>query len=178
MKTLSPKILRTSISSRIFGGDIIQNNYRSEVVEEIISIALPKGWCHCAYDWASWDFEHQDGFHLEVKQSAAKQTWQAARKSSPRFDIAKRKGFWNGSDWQESIKEKRFANAYVFAWHSIIDESCNHFDVQQWEFFVVDERMLPDTKSIGLNVVRAIVEPCRINSLAESIESIRARVNL
>ena len=175
---MTPDSLRASIANRLFGSNLIQNNLRSEVVEEIISIALPDGWNHCAKDWASWDFEHKDGFCLEIKQSAAKQTWQTTSKTSPRFDIAKRKGFWDGSDWKLVTEERRFADAYIFAWHPVLDDTCNHFDASQWEFFVVKEIELPNTKSIALSVIRNIVEPCKISDLASYIEHIRIRADI
>src|ERR1700743_516726 len=57
----------------------IHNKIRALFVEVIVGMAWPEVWRWCSGDWAAWDFEHDDGTRLEVKQSAAKQTWAAAR---------------------------------------------------------------------------------------------------
>lgn len=160
MKYPTQEDLRAAIAQRLFGSNVVQNNLRSEVVEEIVSTALSLDWKHCSGDWAGWDFEHINGSRLEVKQSAARQSWNEIKEPNPRFDIAKRKRYWIGSSLTELNKEQRLANIYIFAWHSIIDATCNHFDVNQWQFFVVDEQLLPSQKSIGLMGLTKINAPC------------------
>lgn len=121
-----------------------------------------------------WDFEHKDGCRLEVKQSAAKQTWITSKSYSPRFDIAKRTGYWDKSLWLKSAEEIRFANIYVFTWHDINGDDCNHFDASQWQFFVIAEKMLPDTsKSIGLKPLSNLVNACNFAELANNVEELR-----
>ena len=46
--------------------------------------------------WDSWDFVHDTGFRMEVKQSAAAQVWSGRTTSPPRFDIRARSGYWEG----------------------------------------------------------------------------------
>src|SRR6516225_4975694 len=69
-------------------------------------------WRCCPGDWLGWDFEHQDGTRLEVKQSAARQTWAPPKRSSrPTFDIRTRSGFYLGSEWHPEVG--RHAHLYV-----------------------------------------------------------------
>ncbi len=115
-------------------------------------VGLGSDWRLVGGDWAAWDLENKNEDRLEVKQSAARQSWNAPSSgiSAPRFDIKKRKGYWkNGTTWVSQVG--RFADIYVFAWHPITDDSCDHRDPSQWMFYVVPTNQLPDQKSIGLS---------------------------
>jgi hypothetical protein len=59
---------------------LIGNQYRSAFIEAMIEPYLaPHGWTYKGDGWSGWDFERTDGCRLEVKQSAARQTWPAPR---------------------------------------------------------------------------------------------------
>ena len=77
-------------SSAAFGRPLILNSLRSWIVEAIPKAHLTSDWNWTASDWAGWDFEHADGTRVEVKQSAARQSWTGLPKKvmGPRFDIA------------------------------------------------------------------------------------------
>jgi hypothetical protein len=155
-----------------FGRPLIQNNLRALVVEAIVDLALPEGWRWCSADWAAWDFEHADGTYLEVKQSAARQTWAAPRNPSPpRFDIAHRKGRWDGAAW--IAEPGRYAHIYVFGHHPISDDTADHRDPAQWRFYVVAAGDLPAAQSVSLRSLQALVQPCRFEGLAERAEALR-----
>lgn len=146
---------RQDILARLFdrqyGQAIVRNDLRGELVEEIVGAALAPDWRLCGGDWAAFDLEHvTTGLKLQVKQSAAKQTWAAPSTgiSSPRFSIASKTGRYEGSLWIDEVS--RNAEIFVFAWHGIIDETCDHACSAQWEFFVVTESILPNQKSISL----------------------------
>ena len=88
-----------------FGHARVTNVFRAILVEAIIDKALPVEWSWCSSDYASCDFRHEDGTRLEVKQSAALQSWQTAKPSAPIFDIAPRTGYWlNGVEWFEKFE--------------------------------------------------------------------------
>jgi hypothetical protein len=88
------------LAERLFDRKIIQNQFRSTYVEAMIEPHLtPDGWRYSADDWAGWDFERGDE-KLEVKQSAAHQTWTRDKPTSPVFDIAERSGYFTGSTWR------------------------------------------------------------------------------
>ena len=64
------------LAKRLFDTPLIQNQHRSTFVEEMIAPYLQaSGWRHTGNNWGSFDFKHSDGTMLEVKQSAAQQTW-------------------------------------------------------------------------------------------------------
>src|ERR1700753_2114891 len=90
--TMISEVQRIAAESA-FGRPLIQNNLRAIVVEAMVDLAISTDWRWCSGDWAAWDFEHTDGTRLEVKQSAAQQTWSAPKvANAPRFDIAHRQG--------------------------------------------------------------------------------------
>lgn len=112
---------------------------------------------------------------LEVKQSAARQSWETKIPSSCRWDIKARTGRWEKGIW---IPEpKRAAHIYILAHHHIWDDSADHRDPTQWSFYVVPAHQLPESHSIGLGPVRRLVSACdydelpsKVNSTAESLK--------
>ena len=127
------------------------------------------------WDWAAWDCEHTpSGARLEIKQAAARQTWDKGPpppRRKPAFDIAPRSGFWTREgEWIDS--PGRQADVYVFAWHGHDDDQADHTDPQQWCFFVVAEQDLPQAqKSIGLKRLTAMVESCAVADLRRAVET-------
>jgi hypothetical protein len=156
-----------SAAAAAFDRPLITNVYRSLVVEAIVDAALRPDWSWCSADYAGWDFEHEDGARLEVKQSAARQSWTAPSAGSrpASFDIAERTGFWrSGSEWVPGAG--RHANIYVFAHHPITDDSADHRDPRQWRFYVAPASSLPSAKSIGLPRVATLANSCGFDGLA------------
>jgi hypothetical protein len=94
--TQSPPIptvdeIRAKLCAAAFGDRLISNIYRGLVAEIIVGAAIGSQWKMCSGDWLGWDFEHPSGLRLEVKQSAARQTWAGTRKATvPIFDIRMR----------------------------------------------------------------------------------------
>jgi len=125
--------IRAKASFMAYGKSLIENSYRGLVVEVIIGEALGPDWRHCSADWSGWDFEHATGCRLEVKQSAARQTWPAPKKPKlPSFDIGERTGYYKGADWIRQAG--RLAHVYVFAFHPLRDGSADHRDPGQWQW--------------------------------------------
>ena len=158
---------------------VMNNVYRADYVECLVAFTLGTDWWLTwtrGWDWAAWDCQHTSGARLEVKQSAARQSWDRetpAPRRAPRFDIAHRTGYWteDGSRWVNS--PGRPADLYVFAWHGERrDKYADHRDTNQWLFFVVAEQNLPkNRKHIGLTGLKAIVSPCRIADLKRAVEN-------
>lgn len=121
-----------------------------------MATALEPAWRWCSGDWASWDFQRQDGVRLEVKQSASRQTWAAPShgKVSPNFDIRERTGRWEGA--QFVAEPGRPAHIYVFAHHGVRDDSADHRDPAQWLFHIVSTERLPALKRISLAAVQRL----------------------
>ncbi len=157
--------------SRAYRQEVMTNVHRSAYVEAMVYLALQDcGWRRMEA-WDSWDCE-RDGVGLEVKQSAAAQSWTSQRRSPPRFDIAARKSYWDGN--KEVNQPGRHAVIYVFAWHGEPSEAADQRDPNSWEFYVVLESELPDQKSIGLTPLRSLSTPCRIDHLATRVTLVLA----
>lgn len=87
--------IQRKVADAAFGRPLITNVLRGQVVEAIVACALEPEWHWCAADYSSWDFDRADGFRVEIKQSAARQSWATSDKpSSCSFDIAERKGYF------------------------------------------------------------------------------------
>ena len=137
--------------------NLINNAERGAYVEHMIFLALKgKGW-GLTWPWASWDLQHPDDARIEVKQSAARQTWHkrppASGEPPPepsrgRFGINKPSCYYyleNGK--YVKTKLQRHADLYVFAWHPETDlNQADHRRPDQWNFFVIPEECLPRPK--------------------------------
>ena len=155
------------LAARLFDQPLIQNQYRSAFIEAMIEPCLAcHGWRHVGDNWAGWDFEHEIGTRLELKQSAAWQTWdplkQAASGLLPKagpgiFDIAPRTGWFDSAGAVWTKQAGRPAHVYVFAWNGTFGSASDHRKPDQWEFFIVPAAALPAQKTLRLRRLRAIV---------------------
>lgn len=161
-------------SDAAFGKPLVTNVLRSLLVEAIVDTALGGSWNWCSSDYASHDFVDSNGTRLEVKQSAARQSWDPSptRKAPPTFDIAPRTGYWiGGTQWVPQAG--RNADIYVLAHHPIDDDTADHREPLQWHFYVVATSKLPDQKTISLNRVKALAQVCGYDQLADEVEDVR-----
>ena len=158
---------------------VMNNVHRAEYGECMVAELLEPNWVlpwMDGYDWAPWDLHDGSGMKIEIKQSAALQTWQAGRGEqarSPRFDIAPRKGYWTAdATWIDN--PARPANIYVFAWHPEMEESvADHRSPGQWKFFVVpSDRLPPEQRSIGLAGLKRLAEAVGFESLASTVREL------
>ena len=171
------EIIVERLVERVYQQPLIENVYRGDYVEYMVALALGQAWRLTA-PWTSWDLEHAaSGARLEVKQSAAQQTWSeqsvaAEHPRRPRFDIAPHCGYYTGggSDWVDTPLQRQ-ADLYVFAWHAERNvELADHRRPEQWRFFVVAEHRLPRRqKSIGLRPLRRIASCCNYAALADQV---------
>ncbi len=174
------------LASETFGEPLVSNMYRGLVAEAIVRCALPENWTWCSADWAGWDFKHEDGTKLEVKQSAALQTWsKEGRVTKCSFGIASATGYYDGDLWV--TKAGRQSSIYVFGHHPVTDPTtADHRDPEQWQFYCLPASALPkDAASIGLRVLDALCSrvwreidarqqlPCRFEGLAGTVEALR-----
>lgn len=154
-----------------FGNRLITNSYRGLVAEAMVASVLSPNWTWCSADYAGWDFERSDGVRLEVKQSAARQTWKRSdgKPSICSFDIRTRKGRYEGAEWFND--PGRNADLYVFAHHFVVDEGADHCDPQQWRFYVIPTTDLPSSKTIGLSNLTKLASALQFSKLAAIIET-------
>ncbi len=166
----------SKVSDAAFGRPLVTNVLRGQVVEAIVALALEPEWNWCSADYSSWDFERPDGLRLEVKQSAYRQSWQSApgAKISPGFDVKARTGRWEGSEF---VREHgRAAHIYVLAYHDRRDDSADHRDPQQWEFFVLPSAIIPPVARIAIGSVRRLTDGVLIGELANRLEKVASTV--
>lgn len=141
------------------------------LAEAIVALALEPQWEWCSADYASWDFERcADHLRLEVKHSAALQSWHVGKVSRASFDIAARYEWIAGKGW--CGPPYRQANIYVFAHHPVTDEYADHRDPQQWQFYVVRTEALPDGKRIGLSAVQKLSSACGFDDLRDRVDEV------
>jgi hypothetical protein len=158
------------LATRLFDQRLIQNQYRSAYVEAMIEPYLQSdGWRYVGDDWRGWDFERGKRLEdrLEVKQSAAHQTWSETDNVRTRgiFDIAARTGYFSGSKFTPI--SGRCAGTYVFAWNPVYGADTDHRDPDQWEFYVVSAAVLPEgQRTIGMSKIRRLTAPSKIIDLA------------
>jgi len=118
-----PKQIFAQIIRDLFDQLVISNLYLPHYVERMIALALGEGFELVSADWSGWDIESSDGVRIEVKQSAAWQTWSDVtgepKPSRSVYDISAPTGHWidGGATWV--AKAGRQAHLYVFAWHPI-----------------------------------------------------------
>ena len=139
----------------------------------MLAQVLEPEWRWCSADWASYDFENADGVGLEIKQSAALQSWHTpgAKTNQGRFDIAERTGRYEGLEW--IAEPGRAAAIYVFAWHPVIDhDAADHREPEQWQFFPVKASDLPRQKTIALSRIAKLSEPASIEQIAAAVRSL------
>lgn len=155
---------------RPYNEPVMSNIRRADYIEAVVATALrPAGWSRTG-PWASWDFRHvESGCRLELKQSAARQSW--GRAGPARFDIAPRTGYWDEVSEKWYDDPGRHAHVYVFAWHPDPKRSADQRDPASWFFYVTPERKLPRQKTIGLSVIDGMAEPCRIDGLPDELRS-------
>jgi len=166
------------LTQRLYGSPVVRNDARGELVEEIIAAALEPEWQLCSGDWGSCDLLHPaSNLRIQVKQSAARQTWHKADGRPPRpcFSIKEKTGRWEEGDrWVE--ERSRNAEIFIFAWHPVADDAADHRDPKQWQFFVVAERDLPAQKAISLTRVRTLTEPVSFDALAAKVAEVSSRL--
>ncbi len=170
---VSAEMIAARAAEACFGKPLVTNVNRGLIAELIVEAALPEGWRWCSADYAGHDFEHADRTRLEVKQSAARQSWAAPESGASRaiFDIASRRGRWEGALWVEEAGRR--AQLYVFAYHPVADDSADHRDPEQWRFYVVEAARLPGSKTLALSRVRALATGCAFADLADAVETLR-----
>lgn len=165
------------VSQVAFGKPLVTNVLRGHVAEAIIALALEPEWNWCSADYAGWDFERADGLRLEVKQSAAMQSWSTGKPSKAIFDVAARTGYWeSGTEW--IAKAGRPAHLYVFAHHSIYGDDVDHRDPAQWQFYVVPSHALPDVKKLGLATICTLTSPVPISALAGEVRNTASTIGV
>ena len=168
------------LARRLFDRQFIQNSFRGAFVEELIAPLLGHHrWRHCGDDWSSWDFQHESGARLELKQSAFVQSWldeSGVADRNPTFNIGEKKGHWEGGVFRRYEAPARPAHVYVFAWHGIEDRNfADHRNLNQWKFYLLTASALPTgQKTIKLSMLKRLgAIECPAEALSSKLELVR-----
>jgi hypothetical protein len=175
VRTMHATVVRRIVEN-LFEPRVMQNNIRSIYVEYMVAELLGESWRLTSGDWSGWDLEGPGGIRLEVKQSAACQTWAApsGRRSKASFDIKPRNGYWEGgSRWVS--QRGRHANVYLFCWHSVEDAAtCDQRDPEQWKFYVVASTALPPQASISVGPLSKLAKAITATELRTHLHALAA----
>lgn len=161
----------------LFGKPLVMNVFRGQLAEAIISVALEPHWEWCSADYANWDFQDASGLRLEVRSSAARQSWASTseRVPEPRFDIRARRDVAEGVG--STTANRRFADIYIFAYHPRTDDGADHRDPAQWRFYSVQTSHLPLQNSISIGALRKLGVECGFDDLGRTVASLAAQIS-
>jgi hypothetical protein len=167
--------IASRLASKIFDQPLIENSYRSAFIEAMIEPYLaPHRWRYVGDGWGGWDFQRTDGSRLEVKQSAAHQTWSEKLHNIPTrgsFDIAARKESYSEGGSKHDKVPGRNAETYLFAWNPIYGPDADHRNPDQWEFYVVPATLLPEgQRTIALSKIKRLAAPVKLEQLCDAIQ--------
>ena len=147
-------------------------------MEEIVAMALEPDWQLCSGDCGACDLVHPaSGLRMQVKQSAARQSWHGPDAAATRgqFSIAHKTGrYEDDGSWIE--QRSRNADLFVFAWHPRTDPATDHREPDQWRFFVVPETALPPTQSLSLAKLRTLAPESDFASLSAVIGDLASKL--
>ena len=180
IQRLVHQLVSQRLVERAYNQPLIGNVERGAYVECMVELALSelRPFWSLTETWAAWDLQQQDtSARIEVKQSAALQTWSStAPTKPPKFDIAPRSGYYDdgGSLWVAPETPQRFADVYIMAWHDERNaQIADHRQPDQWQFYVVAEERLPSgQKSISLNPLASLSRACSYAELASEVEDV------
>ncbi|MDO9384272.1 MAG: hypothetical protein Q7T86_15575 [Hyphomicrobiaceae bacterium] len=181
MKPIAKRII-ADIVDELYGKSIMSNLIRPIYIERLLRRLLDGHWRYVGADWAGWDLENSvSRVRVEVKQSAARQTWsdgltREGKETKPIFDIKERSGYYSDGGAQWVATPGRPADIYIFAWHPLFHPigDVDHTDPEQWEFHLLAERLLPKAqKTISLSALKKLGAVCaRSTDLSDKLEAL------
>ena len=143
-------------------GNLVGNVNRGLYAEWLVGQALGiigEGVHRTEWDWC--DLRYRD-ITIEVKASGLSHTWNPERQSTPRFDIAPRKGRWDADgEWRTFDPPRRPADTYVFCLHEVVPATIKNVqDPDGWTFWVIPTRLLDEElggqKSVGVGTLHSL----------------------
>ena len=158
---------------------IMTDEHRQEYIVCLVAELLAPDWTPPwtkGHDWALWDLEHGSGARIRIKQSAAREPWNAGRRVDTRtswFSIALPDLFMS-PEGEFIPPPDRLAEIFIFAWHGETRETAaDHRAPEQWGFLVVPAKSLrANLRSIGLHELEEITDAVGSESLAGAVREI------
>jgi hypothetical protein len=177
--------IEAMLIKRLFKQTIIQNNVRGDWAEEMVAQALGGPWKVVSGGWHPWDIQRGSSkaraprrIRIQVRNSAALQTWEQPKIAQASFTISKRPRpsyFKRDNRGAHCERFGHLCEVYVFAWHGEKDRTaCNHRDPAQWKFYVVAAKDLPNQKRISRARLeeRYCGDPVEVHDLRQRVKQI------
>jgi len=128
-------------------------------------------------EWDAFDLQYGD-LKVEVKASGLSHPHNPHRRSTPRFDIARRKWTWDAevNTWRPLDPPRRQADVYVFCLHKVTPvTSKNVQDRDCWVFWVVPTRKLDnelgEQKSLGESTLDSLTTRVEWSEIRSSVQT-------
>ena len=141
----------------MFGGRILNNSHRGDLVEMMVAMALGPDWQFVGLGWHPWDFQRgwgEDRIRIQVKQSAALQLWGPTKSPivSLNWSSSPPSYFEEYNPGEQIESEGYFCEIFVIGIHPVKDaEVADQCDPKQWLFSVIPAKALKaGSQSIGL----------------------------
>jgi len=155
---------RTEVISKVaetmFGGRILNNSHRGDLVEMMVAMALGADWRFVGLGWHPWDLQLGNDCNrvrIQIKQSAALQLWGPTKKPLVSLNWSSRPPSYFQRDNPGELIESEgwFCELFVVGIHPQLDPSTvDQCDPRQWLFSVIPSKELKEgAKSIVLKKV-------------------------
>jgi hypothetical protein len=165
------------VADHMYGGRILNNAHRGEVVEMMVLAALGDEWKHVGLGWHPWDLQRGRGgnrIRVQVKQTAAVQLWGKSVSRSLNFGWKPNPPSYFARDnpGEEIEAEGWFCDLFVFGIHDEEDPSgIDQADPAQWMFMVVPVcDIAPGTNRMSLSKARLRWAPVPWERLRAEVE--------
>ena len=125
-------------------------------------------------EWDAYDLITKDGLKIEIKSSAYLQSWGQNELSKISFGIQPTVSLIGRNKY--SKEAKRQADVYVFCLLAHKDKATvNPLDLSQWEFYVLDTRVLND--KVPLQKTIALSSLLRLNPTKVGYDNLSEELN-
>lgn len=127
----------------VYGGRILNNAHRGDVVEMMVLLALGEGWRHVGLGWHPWDLQFGLGgnrIRIQVKQTAALQLWGTTVRRNLHFGWKPNApSYFRRDNPGEDIEEEGwFCDLFIIGIHDEVDPTkADQADPAQWNFVVI-----------------------------------------
>ncbi len=167
------------VAKEIYGGAILNNSHRGDVVEMMVLHALGPDWKHVGLGWHPWDLQRGKGperVRIQVRQTAAVQLWGDSKSRSLQFNWKKQAPayFVRDNPDEEIENEGWFCDLFIFCIHDVIDPVVrDQADPSQWEFIVIPVcDLFAGTRGVVLSKAKKKWRSVKWNDLRSEVENI------
>ena len=166
------------MADEIYGGGILNNAHRGDVVEMMVLAALGDRWKHVGLGWHPWDLQRGEGakrVRIQVKQTAAVQLWGKTKTRILHFGWKPNAPrYFSRDNPGEAIEtEGWFCDLFIFGIHDETDQArIDHADPSQWAFMVIPTTDLEEkTRSMQLSKARSNWPSVGWDQLGQAVEA-------